>query len=109
MKKVLLFLIAAFPFFLNSCKDNPDGTFKTLPIPPTQLVAITVSPTQINLSFAGRSANETGFKVECKTGTDLFSVISTLAVEGSINNNKQPGPNTIYTLRAERVWSGCKS
>jgi len=47
------------------------------PEPPTNLEATVVSTDQINLSWKDNSDNETGFKVERKTGTDTYSVFAT--------------------------------
>lgn len=59
-------------------------SFKTaacpVPIAPSNLVATVASSTQINLSWRDNSSNETGFKIERKTGaTGVWAQIGTVA------------------------------
>jgi hypothetical protein len=70
----------------NSANSNTAGatTFAaptTKPNAPTNLVAVAVSSTQINLSWADNSANEDGFKVERSADGVNFTQIA------------KPGPN----------------
>jgi len=66
---------------------------------PSSLVAKTISTTGINLSWIDNSNNESGFKIERKTGASAYSVIATVGV--NIRNYKDRGltPNTLYYYR----------
>jgi hypothetical protein len=48
---------------------NGNSTTTIVPIAPTNLNGQLISATQINLTWIDNSTNETGFKIERKTGT----------------------------------------
>jgi transcriptional regulator CtsR len=60
MKKAILILMAGV--FLIAAKPI------TVPVSPSGLIAGAISSSQINLSWTDNSGNETGFKIERKTG-----------------------------------------
>lgn len=60
MKKAILILMVGV--FLIAAKPI------TVPVSPSGLTAAAISSSQINLSWTDNSNNETGFKIERKTG-----------------------------------------
>ncbi|MFT3843914.1 MAG: fibronectin type III domain-containing protein [Lacibacter sp.] len=80
---------------ISACKK------KKIPIPstPSSLLAAGVSTSQINLVWTDNATNETGYKIERKTGSSAFAEI------GSVNSNTSNfsdvglAANTIYTYR----------
>jgi len=76
----------------------------TLPNPPAAplyLGAYAVSPTQINLAWWDASSNETGFKIERKTGaTGTWAQIATLGANVTSYANTGLTANTQYYYRA---------
>ncbi len=69
------------------------------PIAPSGLTATPVSATQINLSWTDNSSNETGFKIERKTGTGSFSQIATVGAGVQTYNNTGLTAATTYSYQ----------
>jgi hypothetical protein len=63
------------------------------------LTAAAVSTAQINLTWLDNSTNETGFKIERKTGTGAWSEIVTLAANVVTYTNTGLTASTMYTYR----------
>jgi uncharacterized protein (TIGR02145 family) len=101
MKKIITILLVVG---LNySCSTSSDGngnsTTSVVPVAPSNLTGSVVSTTQIDLSWTDNSTNETGFKIERKTGTGSYSVIGTTAADITIFNDIGLIPSTTYTYR----------
>jgi beta-mannanase/regulation of enolase protein 1 (concanavalin A-like superfamily) len=71
----------------------------TAPVAPSALVATVSSNTQINLTWADNSNNETGFLVERSTGTGVFAQIASLGAGVTSYNSTGLTANTIYNYR----------
>lgn len=105
MKKTTLLLSLIFVFaLLFRCSSNNDTngnntTTVIVPIAPNNLTGTVISTTQINLSWTDNSTNETGFKIERKTGTGTYAVVSTTGANITTYNNIGLMPNTVYTYR----------
>lgn len=97
MKKTIPFLLAIF--LVNSCSTNSDGTKDTVPLPPTNLTGNVISTTQINLSWTDNSTNETGFKIERKTGLGTYEHIVDVMANETTYQDTSLSQNTIYTYR----------
>ena len=101
MKK-LLSLILSF-LTLVSCSTSTDSngnsTTTVIPLPPTNLTGAVFSATQINLSWTDNSTNETGFKIERKTGSGNYALIGTSAADITNYNDNGLTSNTTYTYR----------
>jgi uncharacterized protein (TIGR02145 family) len=101
MKK-LITLVLGIAFFY-SCSTSSDGngnsTTTVVPISPSNLTGVVVSSTQINLSWTDNSTNETGFKIERKTGSGTYNVVGTTATDITIFNDFGLTPGTTYTFR----------
>lgn len=77
---------------------------ETMLNPPSDLRAVAASPSQVNLSWKDNSPNETGFKIERRTGTN--AVYITLATVGANVTTYPDGglvTNTTYTYRVSAV------
>lgn len=74
-------------------------TSSAVPAPPSSLAATTVSTTQINLSWSDNSTNETGFKVERKTGSGSYSEITTVGAGVTTYSNTSLASSTNYYYR----------
>jgi hypothetical protein len=73
------------------------------PIPPSNPAAVAVSSSQINLSWTDNSTNETGFKIERKTGAGgSYSQIATVGanVTTYANTGLTAGTTYYYRVRA---------
>jgi uncharacterized protein (TIGR02145 family) len=104
MKKAtfILSLILAFTLFFacsTSNDSNGNSTTTVVPISPTNLSGTVISTTQINLSWTDNSTNETGFKIERKTGTGTYAVVGTVNADVLTYTNLGLTPNTAYTYR----------
>ena len=77
-----------------------DTTLNVIPPAPSGLVATAVSTTQINLSWTSNSVNETGFKIERKTGAGgTYSQIATVGAGVVTYNDTGLATNTTYFYR----------
>ncbi len=82
-------------------------TIVTIPNAPSSLVATAVSNTEIDLTWADNSTNETGFKVErSPNGTSSWTQIATPAAGAtSYNNTTGLTANTTYYYRVRATNS----
>jgi uncharacterized protein (TIGR02145 family) len=97
-QNLFYFFISAFIFF--SCTKDNDGTVKeVVPIPPADLKATAVSPTQVDLSWMDKSTNETGFKIQRKIGNQTFADIATNDKDVTIYSDIGLTAGTTYTYR----------
>lgn len=101
MKKLIsLILVIAFIYSCSTSNDgNGNSTTTVVPVAPTNLTGIVFSPTQINLSWTDNSTNETGFKIERKTGTGTYTVVGTTASDVTTFNDTGLIPSTTYLYR----------
>ncbi len=94
-----------------NARDSFDSTsawssywyFKTAvgppPNAPSNLVATPISSSQINLTWQDNSSDETGFKIERKTGTGSYSQIATVGAGVTSYSNTLLSANTTYYYR----------
>jgi hypothetical protein len=76
------------------------GKFPSLPAAPGNLSAAAVSASQINLGWTDNSNNETGFKIERKTGSGgAYSEITTVGAEVTTYNDTGLNESTAYFYR----------
>ncbi|MEI7980237.1 MAG: DNRLRE domain-containing protein [Bacteroidota bacterium] len=71
----------------------------TPPAPPTNLIASATSSSQINLTWTDNASNETGYKVERKSGAGAFAEIALLNQGSAFYNDMGLPANTLYTYR----------
>jgi len=79
--------------------------------PPTNLRAITLSATAIELTWADNSANESGFQIErCQgIGCTNFSLLTTVAPNVTSYSNTGLTAETTYHYRVRAIKSGAES
>jgi hypothetical protein len=90
-------------FFPENGSGGGDGggtVQPNAPLAPVNLAATVASASQINLNWADNANNETGYRVERKTGQGgSWSVIATLAADSNAYNNTGLSPATTYYYR----------
>jgi uncharacterized protein (TIGR02145 family) len=101
MKKLFTLILGITLAYSCSTSSDGNGNSNTtvVPVAPSNLTGTVASTTQINLSWTDNSTNETGFKIERKTGTGAYSVIGTTAADITIFNDIGLIPSTTYTYR----------
>ena len=101
MKKIFLLITLLAIFY--SCSTSEDGngnsTTTVVPVAPSNLTGTAASTTQINLSWTDNSTNETGFKIERKTGTGTYAIVGTTATDVNTFNDTGLTPSATYTYR----------
>ena len=109
MKKLITLVLGIA--FAYSCSTSTDGNGNTTaaPVPPSNLTGSVVSTTQINLTWTDNSTNETGFKIERKTGTGTYAIVGTTATDITTFNDTGLTPSTTYTYRVYSYNAGGNS
>jgi uncharacterized protein (TIGR02145 family) len=101
MKKFLTLLLGLT--LIYSCSTSNDGngnsTTTVVPVAPSNLSGVVASTTQINLSWTDNSTNETGFKIERKSGAGTYAVIGTTATDITTFSDTGLTSSTTYTYR----------
>jgi endoglucanase len=91
----------------NSAWSNEASATTAAPQAPSGLSATSVSLSQINLSWTETANNETGFKIERKTGAGgTYSQITTVGPNVTTYPNTGLAGNTTYYYRV-RAYNGC--
>ena len=93
--------VIAFNTLGDSLPSN-DASGRTLlpPTAPSNLVATAASSTQINLTWTDNSTNETGFRIQRKTGVSgVWSEIATVAANVRTYQNSGLTPGVTYIYR----------
>lgn len=78
----------------------------TLPPAPSALVITGFSQTTASLSWTDGSTNETGFKIERKTGTGTFSIVASTTANETAFTDTGLLPGTSYTYRVYAYNAG---
>jgi len=113
-------LTASTTYLYRVCAINEDGTsdysnevtvttMVSLPAPPSNLQASAVSSSKINLTWQDNSANETGFRLERKTGTSSWQEIIILSANTVSYQNSGLSPSTGYSYRVRAYNNGGNS
>ena len=85
---------------MTNCNKNSSGSVTDyIPLPPSNLTANVISDRQIDLTWLDKSTNESGFKVQRKTGTATFSDVANTSVDVTSYSDINLTPNTSYTYR----------
>ena len=107
MKKLITLILGIA--FVYSCSTSTDGNTTVAPVPPSNLTGTVVSTTQINLQWTDNSTNETGFKIERKSGTGTFALIGTTVTDVTTYNDTGLTQGTTYTYRVYSYNAGGNS
>ena len=101
MKKIFLLILGIALVYSCSTSTDSNGNTNTtaVPVSPTNLTGTVASSTQINLSWTDNSTNETGFKIERKTGSGTYTIIGTTATDVTTFNDTGLIPSTTFTYR----------
>jgi uncharacterized protein (TIGR02145 family) len=70
-----------------------------IPLAPTNLSAVAVDTTQVNLTWTDNSTNEAGYKVQRKIAGGIFADVASTAADMSIYSDFGLTSNTTYTYR----------
>ncbi len=85
--------------FLFGCSTNNNGVTTVVPAAPTNLTGTATSGTQINLSWTDNATNETGYKIQRKTGNGSFTDAGSTGTDISTFSDLGLTNNTTYTYR----------
>lgn len=92
---------------VSSYYSNCVTTLANAPAAPTGLGATTTSGTQANLTWTDASSNETGFKIERKTGAGgTYAQIATVGAGVTTYSNTGLSAGTTYFYRVRATNSG---
>lgn len=97
MRKTLILLLGIF--IIYSCSTDNNSNTALVPEPPSNLVGTLFSTTQVNLSWIDNSSNETGFKIERKTGTGNYAIVGTINTDTFNFSDTGLAPSTTYIYR----------
>jgi sugar lactone lactonase YvrE len=84
---------------LNGCKKSEDGKVEVVPLAPAELKGTIVSKGQVDLTWKDNSTNETGYKIERKTDSGVFTEIGSSSKDVTTFSDKTVAINTNYTYR----------
>jgi fibronectin type 3 domain-containing protein len=84
---------------------NATDKARTLPIPPTNFTATSVSGTEIRLNWEDVSPDETGFQIYRQTGDLPYELVATAPANSStyLDGNLERDTRYIYYLRTKNV------
>jgi hypothetical protein len=91
----------------NENDNTAIKTFVPTPASPSNLIATAISSSQINLSWADNSNNESGFSIEHKLGTaGFYQEIATVGANFTSYQNTGLSANTQYCYRVRAFNAG---
>lgn len=73
---------------------------------PTNLVAMAISNSQVNLTWTDNANNEIGYSVERKAGNGAFMIIANLVANSTTYTDSGLSGNTTYTYRVQAIGNG---
>jgi hypothetical protein len=90
---------------VSAWSNEASGTTPNIPVAPSHLVVATASPTQLNLTWADNSNNETGFAVFRKGATGDLVRVATVAANTTSYADQGLSASTTYSYRV-RAFNG---
>ena len=106
IKQIWIFVFSITLILISCKKETTDPAElsdikKEIPVPitPSALEGQVVSDTEIKLFWRDNSDNETGFKIQRKTGNGLFTDIATIASNTVTYSDRGLNPKTNYQYR----------
>ena len=98
MRRIILLSIIILCTF-TQCKKPIEIEKNEVPVAPTNLVVKAISSTAILLSWSDNSNNETGFKIERKTGTEAYKTIHTTVANVETYHDSLLNPDNAYNYK----------
>jgi len=98
MKNIFAYLLGAFLVFSCSNSDDNPST-EIVPLSPTELTGSLTGNTQATLNWTDNSTNETGFKIERKTGNGNYELLTTVGSDITSYTDNDLVASTMYTYR----------
>lgn len=83
----------------NGAPDIGANEYTTAPPAPSNLSANAVPPAQINLAWQDNSSNESGFRIERKTGSGSYAEIAVVPANTNSFSNTGLASSVTYTYR----------
>jgi hypothetical protein len=99
MKKLFTFFLIITLVYSCSNSSDENGESNVVPLHPSNLTGTVASSTQINLSWTDNSTNESGFKIQRRTGSATYSDIGNVGQDILSFTDTGLTPNTTYTYR----------
>lgn len=90
--------LIALALLTAGCAKDPKGD--VIPLAPSELKALPASETVVGLSWKDNSNNESGFRVERKSG-EVFSLMATVGKDVTTYSDLSLQPGTAYTYRVQ--------
>jgi len=97
--KIFFIALASTVLLLSGCSTDNTANTTEIPLAPTNLTVTLASTTQMNLQWTDNSTNETGFKVQRKTGSSSFTDVASTGQNLTTYSDLGLTPNTSYTYR----------
>jgi hypothetical protein len=94
-----LLIVSILALSIQACKKNTNGTVSAVPLSPTNLTGQITSQGTAGLSWTDNSTNESGFKIERKSGGASYQVIGTTNADVTTFIDATLQPNNTYTYR----------
>ena len=85
--------------YSNTATATTTSGSGSVPAAPTALAAVAASSSQINLSWTDNASDETGFKIERKTGSGSYAQIGTVGANVTAYQSTGLSASTAYTYR----------
>lgn len=99
MKKIFT-LFTGIIFAISCTTTKDENSIVIVPASPTNLSGINSANSQVTLTWKDISTNETGFKIERKTGNEIFAIIGTTKSDETnyIDTNATNGLSYTYRV-----------
>jgi hypothetical protein len=100
--------VVAFDHAGNHSASSNVISFTTAyaPVPPGNLSAASISPSQINLTWTDNSTNESGFKIERRLAGGSRTQVATVGANTAAYSNSGLSPGTAYYYRVRAYGIG---
>ncbi len=85
--------------YSNEASATPSNIATVIPITPSNLSTVVVSSSKVSLSWTDNSNNESGFKIERKISSGVYSPLATIAANVTAYSDSTVTINTTYTYR----------
>ncbi|WP_293896248.1 FISUMP domain-containing protein [Flavobacterium sp.] len=97
--KISILLISFILVYGCTTSSDSNNTTVVIPVAPSNLNGVVIATSQVNLSWTDNASDETGFKIERKTGIGSYAVVGTVNTDVVTYNDSGLTPSTNYTYR----------